>query len=297
LCPRKLEIKRTCSLVTEFQTSTNASWNTIILPVIASIYRHEDLMIHWLIYPGFLVHQNMATCIRFCGVRTKLSNRFTEVIQSAHLPNAQLKCSYCDFIRRQFSCVCNTRITSALPPCRRGLQYRRKHSWCPEINRQNTCVTLTGSPRHSLLGTARFSKDYSLLSRSLYSPFSYAPAFDSRQSRYCWSGSSGSNSSSSPPGDSNDPASAGADDPAGDGKNDGSDGEEDGDEMEHTGSVPEMPISPGIMPLSPMTVPEVWPRVPVIAIKRNPVFPRFIKMIEVSCLLLHNLWHHINTVA
>ena len=29
------------------------------------------------------------------------------------------------------------------------------------------------------------------------------------------------------------------------------------------------------------TVPEVWPNVPVIAINRNPVFPRFIKIIEV----------------
>jgi Lon-like ATP-dependent protease len=34
--------------------------------------------------------------------------------------------------------------------------------------------------------------------------------------------------------------------------------------------------------LAPMTVPEVWPQVPVIAINRNPVFPRFIKIIEIS---------------
>ncbi|KAK7071168.1 Lon protease mitochondrial [Halocaridina rubra] len=31
-----------------------------------------------------------------------------------------------------------------------------------------------------------------------------------------------------------------------------------------------------------MSVPEVWPNVPVIAISRNPVFPRFIKIVEVS---------------
>lgn len=30
-----------------------------------------------------------------------------------------------------------------------------------------------------------------------------------------------------------------------------------------------------------VAVPEVWPHVPVIAIRRNPVFPRFIKLIEV----------------
>ena len=39
------------------------------------------------------------------------------------------------------------------------------------------------------------------------------------------------------------------------------------------------PVSP--ISLSPITVPEFWPQVPVIAISRNPVFPRFIKMIEV----------------
>ena len=34
--------------------------------------------------------------------------------------------------------------------------------------------------------------------------------------------------------------------------------------------------------LAAVTVPEEWPKVPVIAITRNPVFPRFIKIIEVS---------------
>ncbi|RVE40976.1 hypothetical protein evm_014374 [Chilo suppressalis] len=33
---------------------------------------------------------------------------------------------------------------------------------------------------------------------------------------------------------------------------------------------------------SDSAVPEVWPQVPVIAINRNPVFPRFIKLIEIS---------------
>lgn len=34
--------------------------------------------------------------------------------------------------------------------------------------------------------------------------------------------------------------------------------------------------------LSPITVPDYWPKVPVLAVNRNPVFPRFIKMIEIS---------------
>ena len=30
-----------------------------------------------------------------------------------------------------------------------------------------------------------------------------------------------------------------------------------------------------------VVVPEVWPHVPLIAVNRNPVFPRFIKLLEV----------------
>lgn len=36
-----------------------------------------------------------------------------------------------------------------------------------------------------------------------------------------------------------------------------------------------------------VVVPEVWPNVPLVAISRNPVFPRFIKLIEVrECFLI-----------
>lgn len=38
-----------------------------------------------------------------------------------------------------------------------------------------------------------------------------------------------------------------------------------------------------------VVVPEVWPYVPVIAINRNPVFPRFIKLIEISNPILIDL--------
>ncbi|XP_069335956.1 lon protease homolog, mitochondrial isoform X1 [Eulemur rufifrons] len=39
---------------------------------------------------------------------------------------------------------------------------------------------------------------------------------------------------------------------------------------------------PVITALTPMTIPEVFPHLPLIAITRNPVFPRFIKIIEVK---------------
>lgn len=47
--------------------------------------------------------------------------------------------------------------------------------------------------------------------------------------------------------------------------------------------------------LSPVTVPDKFPNIPVLAIGRNPLFPRFVKMLEVrtawSILLIHKLVH------
>jgi hypothetical protein len=37
-----------------------------------------------------------------------------------------------------------------------------------------------------------------------------------------------------------------------------------------------------------VVVPEVWPHLPLIAVNRNPVFPRFIKLIEVSEMLTND---------
>ena len=64
----------------------------------------------------------------------------------------------------------------------------------------------------------------------------------------------------------------------------GAGGEDDGSGSEddaHPGAPGQQ--EPAFQPtaLAPMTVPEVFPNVPIIAVRRNPVFPRFIKMIEV----------------
>lgn len=45
------------------------------------------------------------------------------------------------------------------------------------------------------------------------------------------------------------------------------------------------PEGPQMTALTPMMVPEVFPNVPLIAVSRNPVFPRFIKIIEVRMML------------
>uniref|UniRef100_A0A673CJ51 Lon protease homolog, mitochondrial n=1 Tax=Sphaeramia orbicularis TaxID=375764 RepID=A0A673CJ51_9TELE len=56
----------------------------------------------------------------------------------------------------------------------------------------------------------------------------------------------------------------------------GSGGEESGGDGGGAFSGPQMTA------LTPMMVPEVFPNVPLIAVNRNPVFPRFIKIIEVK---------------
>lgn len=38
--------------------------------------------------------------------------------------------------------------------------------------------------------------------------------------------------------------------------------------------------------LVPVMVPEVFPRVPLLCVHRNPVFPRFVKMLEVRIYIL-----------
>ncbi|CAN9500860.1 unnamed protein product [Ophioblennius macclurei] len=49
-----------------------------------------------------------------------------------------------------------------------------------------------------------------------------------------------------------------------------------------SGAEDESEDLPHVTALTPMIVPEVFPHVPLIAVSRNPVFPRFIKIIEVK---------------
>lgn len=45
---------------------------------------------------------------------------------------------------------------------------------------------------------------------------------------------------------------------------------------------------PATLPAT-VVVPEIWPNVPVIAINRHPVFPRFVKLIEITNPILIDL--------
>ena len=66
----------------------------------------------------------------------------------------------------------------------------------------------------------------------------------------------------SPPGDHDAPGSSNPDNPGG------------GD------GGPTLPI-PSLVALAPLQIPDFLPRLPIIAINRNPLFPFFIKMLEV----------------
>ncbi|XP_063776157.1 lon protease homolog, mitochondrial [Pseudophryne corroboree] len=60
-------------------------------------------------------------------------------------------------------------------------------------------------------------------------------------------------------------------------------GEDEGGSGEGGGGVGEAVYeAPVVTALTPLTVPEVFPNVPVIPVSRNPVFPRFVKIIEVK---------------
>lgn len=64
----------------------------------------------------------------------------------------------------------------------------------------------------------------------------------------------------------------------------GEDGQDGQDGPEDAGGDGAGPVygAPQMTALTPMLVPEVFPTVPFIAVSRNPVFPRFIKIIEVG---------------
>jgi hypothetical protein len=71
---------------------------------------------------------------------------------------------------------------------------------------------------------------------------------------------------------------------SGDG-NDGNDNKNDGGSNPHEDVAsfndPNAPNLPPLLALAPIQIPENFPKVPLVAIPRNPLFPNFIKMLEV----------------
>ena len=61
----------------------------------------------------------------------------------------------------------------------------------------------------------------------------------------------------------------------------GDDDGNDGDDVIIEDKVGDTSIEPEYGALAPVMVPEVFPKVPLLCVHRNPVFPRFVKMLEV----------------
>lgn len=59
---------------------------------------------------------------------------------------------------------------------------------------------------------------------------------------------------------------------------------DDDDDPVSTGTTEYMPNKRTQLPIT-VSIPEVWPHVPIIAVRRNPIFPRFMKILEVSVFL------------
>lgn len=72
------------------------------------------------------------------------------------------------------------------------------------------------------------------------------------------------------------------------GEDGGESADSGGEESGGDGGVPYN--GPQMTALTPMMVPEVFPNVPLIAVSRNPVFPRFIKIIEVKMMFHCFTW-------
>ena len=62
---------------------------------------------------------------------------------------------------------------------------------------------------------------------------------------------------------------------------DDNDGGDDGEDVIIEDKVGDTNINPEYGAIAPVMVPDVFPRVPLLCVHRNPVFPRFVKMLEV----------------
>ncbi len=167
--------------------------------------------------------------------------------------------------------MCKRNIRSIPANDNRDLYYRPQH------------MTLLTKSEHSLTrssfqsGLAVSPRAPSLLESQTNRIFTACPDIFSVHLRRYSSASGGSNSGA-------DGASSGA--PASGGDEDGG-----GGNAEPAGYTPPPDQQyPASTALTPMTVPDVFPNVPIIAVKRNPVFPRFIKMIEVLHSFYRNAW-------
>lgn len=66
---------------------------------------------------------------------------------------------------------------------------------------------------------------------------------------------------------------------------DGGDKKDDGTEVVIEDKSAGAKVDPSLGALAQVVVPDVFPEVPLLPVHRNPVFPRFVKMMEVCTML------------
>lgn len=189
------------------------------------------------------------------------------------------KCTNCaQLSARRLESLTTTRLhhSSATGRCR----MREKAALsCQRLNNKTqTCVepaqpnfsVLTSYRCRRLSSTSFLSKHSAVASSFVQLQAKGNGQFYHTSARFLGSTGDGSSSSSS------DGGGKGSED--GDGENEDVKHAEEGSEEP---AIHQQQPAPLMDALSPMNVPEVFPRVPVIAISRNPVFPRFVKMMEV----------------
>ena len=218
----------------------------------------------------------MATCVRLCGVRAHINRNFIEKIplntkRSIHTSVSRhngLVGRHCanklaPYGRNQLFSKERWSSAAALTSCRTnlGVYSARKEGQCFQHRQISTgsypTVSLLSLDSHKL---PSFSIRYSNRRFNSYQDLAGLGALARHFSSGPPSGSDGSSSSSNADG---------------------------GDENNNDGSdrppIPEYTTT-SFLPAAPMPVPEEFSQVPIIAVKRNPVFPRFIKMIEVQII-------------
>ena len=222
---------------------------------------------------NFYSSLNMGTCIRLSGLSSVLHHsQIDSSLCIRYLTKPSFRFNKLARVNGRFTHnTVNTRGT-----CSVNLYYRPQHMsrhWT-----QKGC--LHNTPRTNQLTeiTARKSKILLAETRVLNSLNAIINQRNGLYENPCCQARSYSSQSGSGGGGDNAASGAAASSGGGDEEDDGN--SSDGDAKAGTYTQPEQTFPPTTA-LTAMTVPEIFPNVPIIALHKYPLFPKFIKFIEV----------------
>ena len=215
----------------------------------------------------------MATFIRLCGLRPRLKPSYFNLLNCNEAPS-----KLCSRGTRGFA--------SKAGNSQQSLHQRTLFSTRPLHGRAWNNPQIIGRKHHSTLTPNSTLRTLKITPNLKYFPSRSGPRCLSVVQVVNNAGQEGKSleharffSSGKPPGGADDAAGGAASSAGGE---DGGDGADEDAEIvydQQDQQSGEYPTS--TMALTPMTIPDFLPNVPVVAVKRHPCFPRFIKMIEV----------------